>query len=191
MNDESHQGHIVDDEPRGQNALQKLLQQNCPDVEVVATCSSAGQARATIEKEQPDLVFLDIAMPGKTGIDLLHEMEDVNFEIIFVTAHNDYMVQAFRFSAVDYLLKPVDETLLIDAVKRAEKRIESKTENKPLEALMHNVQEKGGTQKMKLCIPSLKGFRVINIRDLLRSERQLHAVLFKGGIADTGFKTHS
>ena len=161
---------IVDDEPRGQSSLQKLLQQNCPEVQVLATCSSADEAREKIANLKPDLVFLDIAMPGKTGLDLLLETGELDFEIIFVTAHNDYMVQAFRFSAVDYLLKPVDEFLLSAAVKRAQKRMETKTGNKPLETFLHNVQEKGGTQKMKLCIPSLKGFRVINIRDIIYCE---------------------
>jgi two-component system LytT family response regulator len=161
---------IVDDEPRGVNALQKLLQKNAAEVEVIATCNSAEQANANIAELKPDLVFLDIAMPGKNGLDLLLDIGDVDFEIIFVTAHNDYMIQAFRFSAIDYLLKPVDEALLKAAVDRAQKRIESKAGNKPVETFLHNVHEKGDTQKMKLCIPSLKGFRVINIRDIIYCE---------------------
>ena len=74
----------------------------------------------------PQLVFLDIAMPEKSGFDLLHSFENINFEIIFITAHDNYMTQAFRYSAVDYLLKPVDDELLVDAIKRAVKRIEEK-----------------------------------------------------------------
>jgi two-component system LytT family response regulator len=161
---------IVDDEPRGQNALLKLLEQNCPDVEVVSTCSSADEAIERIRELHPDLLFLDIAMPGKTGLDLLQEIGESDFEIIFITAHNNYMVQAFQFSAVDYLLKPVEESLLTAAVKRAQKRIESKSGNKPLETFLHNIQEKGGAHKMKLCIPSLKGFRVIHIKDIIFCE---------------------
>ena len=161
---------IVDDEPRGQNALLKLLEQNCPDVEVISTCSSADEAIERIRELHPDLLFLDIAMPGKTGLDLLQEIGESDFEIIFITAHNNYMVQAFQFSAVDYLLKPVEESLLTAAVKRAQKRIESKSGNKPLETFLHNIQEKGGAHKMKLCIPSLKGFRVINIKDIIFCE---------------------
>lgn len=161
---------IVDDEPRGQNALLKLLEQNCPDVEIISTCSSADEAMERIRELHPDLLFLDIAMPGKTGLDLLQEIGESDFEIIFVTAHNNYMVQAFQFSAVDYLLKPVEESLLTAAVKRAQKRIESKSGNKPLETFLHNIQEKGGAHKMKLCIPSLKGFRVILIKDIIFCE---------------------
>jgi two-component system LytT family response regulator len=161
---------IVDDEPRGQAALQRLLQDGCPEVDVIATCSNADDALDKIRELRPQLVFLDIAMPGKTGLDLLQETVADDFETILVTAHSDYMIQAFRFSAVDYLLKPVDESLLSEAVNRAGKRIEAKSGNKPMETFLHNVQEKGGVQKMKLCIPSLKGFRVIQIKDIIYCE---------------------
>jgi two-component system LytT family response regulator len=113
---------LVDDEPRGLTSLQLLLQMNCPEVEIIAMCGSAEEAKEKISSLQPELVFLDIAMPGKTGFDLLRDIPEINFEIIFVTAHNNYMVQAFHFSAVDYLLKPIDDELLIEAVKRAGKK---------------------------------------------------------------------
>jgi len=108
---------LVDDEPRGLTSLQKLLHLNCPELDIIACCSSAEEAREQIVLLKPHLVFLDIAMPGKSGLDLLYDMTEINFEIIFVTAHSNYMTQAFHFSAVDYLLKPVDEDLLIEAVK--------------------------------------------------------------------------
>src|SRR6187200_1925684 len=95
---------IVDDEPRGLTSLQRLLEFNCPEVEIIATCISADEAIQKIPLLKPALVFLDIAMPEKNGFDLLQELGEIPFEIIFVTAHNDFMMQAFRFSAVDYLL---------------------------------------------------------------------------------------
>jgi two-component system LytT family response regulator len=161
---------LVDDEPRGLSSLQLLLQMNCPEVEIMAMCGSAEEAKAKISTLQPQLVFLDIAMPGKTGFDLLHDLNNINFEIIFVTAHNNYMIQAFHFSAVDYLLKPVDDDLLIEAVKRAGKRIEEKSGGQQIETLLHNISHKNGSQKMKLCIPSLKGFQVIDIHELVYCE---------------------
>jgi two-component system LytT family response regulator len=161
---------LVDDEPRGLTSLQKLIQINCPELEIIACCSSAEDARDIIEKLQPQLVFLDIAMPGKTGFDLLKDLSVINFEIIFVTAHNSYAVQAFHFSAIDYLLKPVDEELLVEAVKRAGKRIEDKKSGGNIETFLHNIRQKGSTQKMKLCIPSLKGFQVIDIQDIIFCE---------------------
>lgn len=161
---------LVDDEPRGLASLQKLLQLNCPEVDVVACYNSAEEAKDAITHLSPQLVFLDIAMPGQTGLDLLRDLKEISFETIFVTAHNNYMTQAFHFSAVDYILKPVDEELLIEAVKRARKRIEEKTGRQHIETFLHNLGHKKGSQKMKLCIPSLKGFQVIDIRDIIYCE---------------------
>jgi two-component system LytT family response regulator len=161
---------LVDDEPRGLTSLQKLLEQNCPLADVVACCNSAEDAKQKIELLKPDLIFLDIAMPGKTGFDLLRELSHIDFEIIFVTAHNTYMIQAFHFSAVDYLLKPVDDELLIEAVKRVVKRIEEKSSPQPIETLLHNMVQKGSLQKMKLCIPSVKGFQVVDIPEIIYCE---------------------
>lgn len=160
---------LVDDEPRGLSALQKLLQFNCPEVDVIASCSSADEAAEQIELLKPQLVFLDIAMPKKNAFDLLQALSSIQFEIIFVTAHQDYMAQAFKYSAVDYLLKPVEHNLLMDAVKRAVKRIESKSESN-LPVLLHNIQHHARPEKMKLCIPSLKGFQVINLAEIIYCE---------------------
>jgi two-component system LytT family response regulator len=161
---------LIDDEPRGLTSLQKLLEINCPGVAVVGLASSAEEAKEKITELKPQLVFIDIAMPGKTGFDLLKDFDVVNFEIIFVTAHNSYAIQAFHFSAVDYLLKPVDEELLVEAVKRAERRIEEKTSGQHIETLMHNIGQKDSPHKMKLCIPSVKGFQVIDIQDIIYCE---------------------
>jgi len=161
---------LVDDEPRGLNSMERLLQLNCPDVEIVAACSNADAAIEKIRELRPDLVFLDIAMPVKTGFDLLHELRDVAFEVIFVTAHNNFMIEAFHFSAVDYLLKPVEDELLEDAVKRARKRILEKSGGKNVEAFLYNIQQRHSPQNMKLCIPSLKGFQVIELDDILYAE---------------------
>ena len=161
---------LVDDEPRGLSSLQRLLQFNCPEVEVIAVCQDAVEAKEKIELLHPQLVFLDIAMPRKTGFDLLKELSPVTFEIIFVTAHEKFMLQAFRFSAVDYLLKPVEDDLLREAVKRAIKRIDEKTGAPHLETLLQNIYNKEGPQKMRLCIPSVKGYQVVNLSDIIYFE---------------------
>jgi two-component system LytT family response regulator len=147
-----------------------LLEFNCPEVDIVGLCESADEAIEKIRTLKPELVFLDIAMPEKNGFDLLNEISPVPFEIIFVTAHNDFMLQAFRFSAVDYLLKPVENNLLIDAVNRAARRIEEKTSGSNLDTLLYNIRQKEGSQKMKICITSLKGFQVVNLSDILYCE---------------------
>src|SRR4030095_178751 len=161
---------LVDDEPRGLASLQKLLQLNCPEVDVVACCNSVKDAKEKITQLHPRLVFLDIVMRGQTGLDLLRDLDEINFEIIFVTAHNKYMTQAFQFSAVDYILKPVDNELLIEAVKRAGKRIEEKGGSQQIETFLYNIGNKSGAQKMKLSIPSLKGLQVIDIQDIIYCE---------------------
>ena len=161
---------LVDDEPRGLTSLQKLLEYNCPELRIVAGCGSSDEAKEKIQLLKPGLVFLDIAMPEKTGFDLLHELGDINFEIIFVTAHNDFILQALRFSAVDYLLKPAEDNLLIEAVKRAVKKIEEKKTGNNIDTLLHNLRNEDGGQKMKICIPSLKGFQVVKLSEIIYCE---------------------
>jgi two-component system, LytTR family, response regulator len=161
---------LIDDEPRGISAMQKLLQINCAGVHVIGSCTNADDAAEMIKNLEPDLIFLDIAMPVKNGFDLLKGLKEFHFEIIFVTAHIQFMVEAFHFSAIDYLLKPVEDNLLIDAVNRAKKRIAEKTGGKNIETFLHNIRQKHSSQKMKLCIPSLKGFQVIELDDILYAE---------------------
>ncbi len=161
---------LVDDEPRGLASLQKLLQINCTDVNVVACCTNVEEAKLKIDQLQPELVFLDIAMPVKNGFDLLKEIKEPGFEVVFVTAHNQFMIEAFHFSAIDYLLKPVDDDLLVDAVARAKKRVTEKKNGKNIESLIHNIQQKNSPFNMKLCIPSLKGFQVVELNDILYAE---------------------
>jgi two-component system, LytTR family, response regulator len=161
---------LIDDEPRGISSLQKLLQINCPNVTVVGSSTEANEAMRMVRNLLPDIIFLDIAMPVKNGFELLQELKDCNFEVIFVTAHNQFMIEAFHFSAVDYLLKPVEDNLLVDAVNRAKKRIEEKSGHKQIETFLHNLQQKRPSQKMRICIPSLKGFQVIELDDILYAE---------------------
>jgi len=143
---------LVDDEPDGVRTLKKLLELNCPEVEIAATCSSAAAATEKLEKIKPDVVFLDIRMPGKSGLDMLTELTVKNFEVIFVTAHNEYMLQALRFSAVDYLMKPVDEDRLVEAVERVRKRLKMEKHPGQAETLIHNIDKAGSPLEMRLCL---------------------------------------
>lgn len=161
---------LVDDERRGLTSLEKLLEINCPEVEVIGTADSVRATQKQLKQQVPDLLFLDISMPGQNGFELLREMPSIPFEIIFVTAYDKYMLQAFQYSAVDYLLKPVEEEVLIDAVKRAALRIEQKAGPQPVETFLHNVQQHQSPLKMKLCISTVKGFHVVEIRDIVYCE---------------------
>jgi two-component system LytT family response regulator len=170
MNATSFNVILVDDEPRGLSTLEKMLELHCPDVNISASCKSADEAIQKIRFLKPELLFLDIAMPVKTGFDLLNELQGFTFEIIFVTAHNQYMIDAFHFSAVDYLLKPINDILLVNAVKRAKKRIEEKSGHKNIQTFLHNAEQKHSPRNMRLCVSSNKGFQVVEIKDILYCE---------------------
>lgn len=147
-----------------------MIELHCPDLQIVAECQDAKQALESIKLLNPQLIFLDIAMPGKSGLDMLNELKEIWFEIIFVTAHSQYSIRAFHFSAVDYLLKPVDETLLIHAVQRATARIGAHAGSGNIDALFYNLQKIHKPEDMKLCISTLKGFQVFRLSDILYLE---------------------
>jgi two-component system LytT family response regulator len=169
---------VVDDEADGIATLSKLLRSNCPEVEIVAACNSAEIAARQIEALEPDVVFLDIQMPGKSGIEMLADMQERKFEIIFVTAHSEYMLQALQFSAADYLLKPVDEDRLIEAVSRVKERLEQKGEPNSVDVLLHNLQKTNRQQEMKLCVPTLKGFSVLKLEEIVVCEAEKNYTIF-------------
>lgn len=160
---------IVDDELRGISALKKMLEVYCPTLKVVAECRDAVTARNDILTTRPDLVFLDIAMPGQSGIELLESLPEINFSIIFVTAYNEYVIQALRYSAVDYLLKPVDEKLLLEAVKKVEKKIFEQQTAQSMKTLLHNLGNHPD-QPLKLCIATLNGFQVVDLHEIIYCE---------------------
>jgi two-component system LytT family response regulator len=172
---------IIDDETNSIGILKKLLHRYCPQVQVVAECSHAETGKQQILKLQPDLVFLDIAMPGKSGLDMLEEMDEmdeINFEIIFVTAYNEYAIQAFHYSATDYLIKPLDEQQLITAVQRVEKKMGGLRHQEDIAVLTHNLKHPCDTLHMKLCIPTIKGFQVIDVNDILFCEADKSYTIF-------------
>ncbi|HEX3164610.1 MAG TPA: LytTR family DNA-binding domain-containing protein [Chitinophagaceae bacterium] len=168
---------LVDDEPDGIRTLKKMLESHCPNVQVAATCSNATAAKQELESIRPDVVFLDIQMPGKSGLDLLTEMPEKDFEVIFVTAHNEYMLQALQYSAADYLLKPVDEDRLVEAVQRVETRMQAE-KKEWTETLMHNLNKAGSPSEMRLCLPTLKGFIVVKLDDIIYCEAERSYTIF-------------
>jgi len=115
---------IIDDEKRARVSLRLLIEEYCPTVTIVAECENLSEGVKSIRKYNPDVVLLDIEMPGHSGLELLDFFEDsdVNFAIIFTTAYNEYALQAFKFSAIDYLLKPINPDQLCEALSRLEKQ---------------------------------------------------------------------
>ncbi|GAA4470239.1 LytTR family DNA-binding domain-containing protein [Nemorincola caseinilytica] len=138
---------IIDDEPKSVFTLKCFLEEHCPSVKVVAVAGSARSGKEFIESLQPQLVFLDIEMPMGSGFDLLRSLPKIDFEIIFITAYNQYAINAFRFSAVDYLLKPLRIPELVQAVEKAEARIRNKVLMGNYELLMRNMSEKNAARQ--------------------------------------------
>lgn len=122
---------IVDDESKSRLVLSKLISRNFPEIELIGEASNVEEAYDFIIQKKPQLVFLDIQMPHADGFSLLKQFDSVPFEVIFVTSFDHYAITAIKFSALDYLLKPVEVSDLFPAVKKAVERIEKKQENQP------------------------------------------------------------
>jgi len=130
---------LVDDEPKALKSLQDLLQKFCPDINIIGTAHSAAEAFDLITSKKPQLLFLDVAMPKESGFDLLQRLPSLDFELIFVTGFDKYAIDAFKFSAIGYILKPIETSDLIKAVHNASARIKLKTENHRNEQLLQNM----------------------------------------------------
>jgi two-component system LytT family response regulator len=133
---------LVDDEEGARDVLQNLLLRFCPNVELIAKCENVLQAVETIKQEQPDLVFLDIEMPNFAGYEIVNFFDEVTFDIVFVTAYDQYAIRAFEIAAIDYLLKPIDIDRLKSAVARAVLQQNKKEQNDRLDILKESLKSK-------------------------------------------------
>lgn len=156
---------IVDDKTSNIKLLEGLIKNYCPDLEVAGTATDAQEAYTRINTLHPDIVFLDIEMPGKDGFDLLHQFEQVFFETIFVTAHDRYALQAFGEQVLDYLLKPIDITALQKAVSKAAKQIKLKQGNGHM---LQYLQQAQTLPDYKISLPTADGYLFINYKDITR-----------------------
>lgn len=159
---------LVDDEMHGLDTLSIHLGDYCPQVQVVAKCSSAKKALEAIDKLGPDLVFLDIEMPVMNGFELLEQFEQIPFSVIFTTSYDQYAIKAIRFSALDYLLKPVDPKELIAAVNKVDRQ-KNKPSNEQFKMLMEQLHQKEGRMS-KIAIPTTEGFELIPADEVVRCE---------------------
>jgi two-component system LytT family response regulator len=150
---------LIDDETHCLDTLGILLQEYCPDVQIIERCPSASTGLKAIEKFRPDLVFLDIEMPAMNGFEMLEQFSVIQFAVIFTTSYDQYAIKAIRFSALDYLLKPIDRQELISAVKKVqEKRHFPMAEQ--FEMLSKKIQGKEHHFN-KIAVPTMEGFELI------------------------------
>lgn len=160
---------IVDDEPKNRRILRQLLEKFCPQVTVEHEAGSAKEALEVIALSKPELLFLDIEMPYGNAFDLLDQLVPVDFEIIFITAFDEYTLKAFKYSALDYLLKPVNIEELQAAVDRASKRIHLKSINQQLTNLLENLNS-NKPPISKIAVPTNDSYVFVALREILRLE---------------------
>lgn len=157
---------IIDDEPNNVQALATLLKRYCTKVMVVGTADSADTGYELISRLKPDLVFLDIEMPSGNAFDMLDRLVPIDFEIIFITAFDNYAINAFHYSALDYLLKPVNIKRLQVAVEKAATRIKEKTANLKVNNLLYNLKTADATHQ-RMALPSNNGLVFIRLDTLI------------------------
>ncbi|NNV55373.1 LytR/AlgR family response regulator transcription factor [Limnovirga soli] len=156
---------IIDDEQHCINALMADLEKNCPNVEVAAKCASGKEGIMAIKKHKPRLIFLDVEMPWMNGFEMLEMLDNIDFCIIFTTAYDKFAAKAFRTSAVDYLLKPVDAEDLKAAVGKAEEKILSSAGVVNIQNLLHNIKQPIAQQKIAL--PNRDGYEFAQVNSIL------------------------
>ncbi len=160
---------IIDDEKKCISLLQHLIYNHCPLVNVVGTAENAEQGLLLIKQAKPDLVFLDIEMPDKTGFELLASLAEINFKVIFTTAYNHYAIKAIRFSALDYLLKPIDLDELKNALGRLEGRKNLKDAPLPIDILVNNIKTPGHGFS-RITLSTQDGLVVLHVNEILYCE---------------------
>lgn len=167
---------IVDDETANRENLAGLLRLYCPQVQVIGEAATNDEALSQINALNPDLVFLDVRMPGGDIFMMLEKLENIRFAIIFVTAYDEYAFRAFQFNALDYLLKPVDIHKLTDSVNRAAEAVNLKEENLRLINLVDN--QKRNEQDKRIALPQDDKIDFIPIRQIIRCQAESNYTRF-------------
>lgn len=159
---------IIDDEQDAVNFIHSIVKEYCPSLEVVGKAHNALDGIKAIREIQPDLVFLDVEMPHGSGFDLLTQFPEKTFDVIFITAFNHYAIKAIKFSAVDYILKPININEFIQAVEKViEKRNSSSNQNTNYTTLIENIK---ASLPFKLAIPTSDGMEYLLTKDIIRIE---------------------
>ena len=162
---------IIDDEVKARETIANMLQTYCSDIEVIGMAGSVKEGVKVLAKKKPDLVFLDIKMGDGTGFDLLRKLKEVNFMLIFITAFEEFAIRAIKFSALDYILKPLDPDELVNAVEKAKFTIEKENVSMRLEALYENLDVLNSNSK-KIVLKTTSSVHIVNITDIIRCESE-------------------
>ncbi len=167
---------IIDDETRVRNTITKLVESNFPDVSIVASAGDIESGYKMVTELNPDILFLDIHLPDGNGFDLLKKIETISFKLIFVTAHEEYALQAIKLSALDYILKPIDQDELSNAINKAHEIFKREEEQLKVKALLDNFEEKKTLKRIILRTSDYLHF--VNIDDIIRCESDNNYTFF-------------
>ena len=171
---------IIDDDSISRMLLREILKKTITNVELLGEASSVEEGMALIEQKDPDVVFLDISMPDGTGFDLLDKLKKIDFKIIFITAYSEYAIKAFKYSAFDYLVKPINVEELAKAINRIPKtrKVDSKI---AVNALKANIMASGEHGAKTIALPELNGFAIIDVDKIVRCEglRNYTRIIFR------------
>jgi len=162
---------IIDDEVKARETIESMLKTYCSDVEVIDSASSVREGVEVMDKNDPDLVFLDIKMGDGTGFDLLRKIKNANFFLVFITAFEEFAIRAIKFSALDYILKPLDPDELVSAVDKARLAIEKENVSSRIEALFENLDMLNAKSK-KIVLKTTSSVHIVNINDIIRCESE-------------------
>ncbi len=168
---------IIDDELNNVTNLALLLKQYCPSVYVIDAALDADEGKEIIKNNDIDILFLDIQMPNKSGFDLLSELSSYSFQVIFITAFDNYAIRAIKFSALDYLLKPINVNELIAAVKKAEEKHKKEFSDSQIRNLLAHVGELN-SEKDKIALPLINEIRFIRIHDIVFCQSENNYTIF-------------
>jgi two-component system LytT family response regulator len=167
---------IVDDEPYSCESLATLLERYCPAVKVADICYSGEDALKAIKEQQPQIVFLDIEMPKMNGFEMLEKLSEIHFEIIFTTSYDQYAIKAIRFSALDYLLKPIDREELQRAVQKVTQRLHQPLPQQ-LEILLQKLHQPVSSIQ-KLALPTMEGLQMVDVNSIISCASDSNYTLF-------------
>jgi len=167
---------VIDDMASIRKEYISIIRSNCPQVSIVGEADSVASAVRQIKQLSPDLIFLDVDMPDGTGFDLLQRLKPFDFKVIFITGHEEFAIKAFRFSAIDYLLKPLDAAQLADAVKKAQNALNREHFDFKLSNLFTNMERPKSLQK--LILKTFDKIYSVNIQDIVNCESDGNYTIF-------------
>jgi two-component system LytT family response regulator len=155
---------IIEDETKARRVLEELIKEYCPDIEILASLDSVPEGVKAISKYQPNIVFLDIEMPQYNGFQLFDFVEEINFEVIFTTAYQEYAIQAFEVSAIAYLLKPIQIEKLIQAIEKVKEKNHAQQSKERIQVMKSAL---GQEKVSKIALPISEGFLFVELNDIM------------------------